>query len=144
MSYFLFDRPQTGSPDASDELRSQFNALGTTNYTATETQPANPRNGMLRVNASDENNIKLEIYLGSWIVLVNNIAVTTSFARRKESPAFATAVWTWDHNLGYRPSVQCWNSSNKRIYPLEVEHASVNRVVVTHSSPQSGYILAVG
>lgn len=51
--------------------------------------------------------------------------------------AYPTNEWTITHNLGYKPVVQTWNSSDDVIVGT-IHHVSVNQLTVLFSSGQSG------
>lgn len=49
----------------------------------------------------------------------------------------ASATWTINHNLGYRPSVELLNTGSQEIEG-DVVHTSVNQTVVTFTSAVAG------
>jgi len=142
---FQFDLPRQGTSGTSEEIRGNMNSLATTNLTDDSAFPTNPRDGMQRIFTGDPSNIRLQVYYGgSWITLISNISLTTTPSSHKEESFTSSAVWTYDHNLGKRPLVQVLNSADQLIQPATIEHASVDRVVVTHGSAISGSIIVVG
>lgn len=48
------------------------------------------------------------------------------------------STWTINHNLGYKPIVQLFNSGSQMIFG-SVSHTSVNQVVVSFTLPTSGF-----
>lgn len=143
--YFIFDLPRYKSPTLSQEVKNNLNALAQNNYTVSEELPKNPRNGMFRFNASDENDIRLQYYYnGSWRTLFGNLEGGATQARRKAESFASLDTWVFDHNLGLRPVVQVVNASGEVVHPFKIEHSSVDRVTVTHSTAQSGEIIVLG
>lgn len=51
--------------------------------------------------------------------------------------AIAATVWTINHNLGYRPSVELLDSGSQEI-DAEVSHPTVNQTVVTLTPASAG------
>lgn len=50
----------------------------------------------------------------------------------------ANNTWVIDHNFGYYPVVRVYNSTNTEIQPLSVVHTSLNQVIISFTSPQTG------
>lgn len=49
----------------------------------------------------------------------------------------AAAVWTVNHNFGFRPNVQVLSPGGKEMI-AEILHVSVNQVTITFDEPQTG------
>ena len=49
----------------------------------------------------------------------------------------ASTVWTVDHALPHRPSVEVLDAAGRELL-AQVEHPTSTRVTVTHNSPTSG------
>lgn len=50
----------------------------------------------------------------------------------------SSVTWTINHNLGYRPIVDVYNSGSQRI-EAQVDHPTVNQTIITLSPATSGY-----
>lgn len=50
----------------------------------------------------------------------------------------SSATWTVNHNLGYRPNVEVFNTGWAEV-DASVVHNSVNQTVITFSQPTTGY-----
>lgn len=61
-------------------------------------------------------------------------ADATAYVHQQPS---ASATWTINHNLGYRPSVELLNTGSQEIEG-DVVHTSVNQTVVTFTSAVAG------
>ena len=61
-------------------------------------------------------------------------AGTGAFVYQQSTPA---TVWTINHNLGYRPSVELLDAGSQEI-DGEVAHPSVNQTVVTLNPASAG------
>lgn len=59
---------------------------------------------------------------------------SAGFDFTQASPA---AVWTINHNLGFRPAVELASAGGLLIFG-QVQHTSVNQVVVTFNTAQAG------
>ena len=59
-----------------------------------------------------------------------------------ESIAFSTPsfLWTVNHNLGVKPSVQVYNSGSQEVM-ADVIHVSVNQLTVSFSKLTSGFVI---
>lgn len=62
----------------------------------------------------------------------------TSGAGYTHTQASASAVWTINHNLGFRPTVYVIDSAGSDVEG-SVVHTSLNQVVITFSGAFSGY-----
>lgn len=58
----------------------------------------------------------------------------TAYVHTQSTPA---SVWTINHNLGYRPSVELLDSGSQEI-DGSVSHPSINQTVVAFSPPTAG------
>ena len=144
MTAFTFDVPVSDSPLKSRSIRDNFNAIGTLNITDNPILPKNPRDGMPRVFTGDMNNIKFQVFLnGVWVTVLEHLAEVVN-GRKEEFNFTALAVWTVTHNWGSYPSVVCLNSLNREIVPGDVQHVSINRVVITHSVSITGKMILRG
>ena len=55
----------------------------------------------------------------------------------------ATSTWTLNHNLSEKhPSIEVFDSNDEVIIPQKIEATSVNQVVVTFATPQTGTVTA--
>jgi len=52
--------------------------------------------------------------------------------------ASAATTWTINHNLGYKPSVDVYDSGSQQIQ-AEVSHTSVNQTVILLTTPSAGF-----
>lgn len=142
---FSFGVPETGSKLSSNVIRNLLEALARTNYTSDASVPSNPRPGMMRVNASNPTNVKLELYYNStWVEILQNLGTTGSAASYATQSYTSSTTWIMDHNFGRRPIVQCIDGTGAVIQPLSIEHTSLNRVTVQHSSATAGQIIVTG
>lgn len=139
---FMFDTPITDSAQESAVIRANFHALATNHATANPDVPDDPRNGMTRVLADDPNNIKYQLYWGSWRTIVE-ISGSTSQARRKSTNFSSSLQWIYAHNLSIYPLVQVI-IGNEIVQPQKMEHASMDRVIITHGVALSGTVIVVG
>lgn len=109
---WLFERPGTGTPVRSEEVRNNFNAIGRLFFTDNADYPENPRNGMPRVLAQDPNNVRFQVWFNNaWRTIFQNIQrgipAPAQLVATVESPGLTT--WTIDHNLGVKPIVQVFD-----------------------------------
>ena len=145
---FKFNTPPAGGALKSSEVRRNFDALGRTNFTTDESLPAIKFDGMLRVNASNPNNVRLQMWLaGQWRTLFGNIAGTSFIAQLQIFDfALPSAVWTVNHLAGHEVMVQVLNADPmpRKIDPTSIVQASLDQVIVTHGSPITGKVLIVG
>jgi len=143
MSGFQFGVPVNHAVMTAEQLRDNFEALGTTNATAQSDKPDNPRNGTMRIYSPTVLIQYLQVYWDArWKTLLE---LSGSTSRRDEKSFSSSTNWVFDHNLGVQPLVQCISDLNNEVFiPLKVEHASVNRVIVTHTIATSGTIIVVG
>jgi hypothetical protein len=49
----------------------------------------------------------------------------------------AASVWTINHNLGYRPSVEVFSAAGEEVEP-EITHPTVNQTVINCTPPLAG------
>jgi hypothetical protein len=142
---FDFNVPAVGNPADALEIQANFAALATTNFTEDAAYPLNPRDGMQRVYKQSSTVWLWQIYKDSSWVTIKDIFSTSGTLQRDEltitTPA---AVWTFTHGFGVHPLVQVQNSSGYLLSPASIQHTSVNQVVVTHGSPQTGKIVVIG
>jgi len=99
---FQFDQPVERAQTDAALIRNLFNALARSNFTTDAANPTAPREGMVRFNASDPNNVKLEFWQGgAWRVVLQNIqggvAATSKQLVQVTVPA---TTWVVNHNLG--------------------------------------------
>jgi hypothetical protein len=52
--------------------------------------------------------------------------------------ASSATTWTINHNLGYKPSVDVYDSGSQQIQ-AEVSHTSVNQTVILLTTPSAGF-----
>jgi len=101
---FEFDQPTEKAWADARQVRNLFTALAQNNYTTDESNPNAPRLGMLRVNAFDPNNIRLQVWQGSpgqWRTVLQNIqGGVPAPVKQLVQVTTAATVWTIDHNLG--------------------------------------------
>jgi hypothetical protein len=50
----------------------------------------------------------------------------------------SASTWTINHNLGFKPSVDVYDSGSQQIQ-AEVSHASVNQTVILLTAPTAGF-----
>jgi hypothetical protein len=50
----------------------------------------------------------------------------------------AASTWTINHNLGFKPSVDVYNSGSQQIQ-AEVSHTSINQTVILLTIPSAGF-----
>jgi hypothetical protein len=50
----------------------------------------------------------------------------------------SSATWTINHNLGFKPSVDVYDSGSQQIQ-AEVSHPSVNQTVILLTAPTAGF-----
>jgi outer membrane lipoprotein-sorting protein len=50
----------------------------------------------------------------------------------------SATTWTINHNLGYKPSVDVYDSGSQQIQ-AEVSHTSVNQTVILLTAPSAGF-----
>ncbi|TFZ81157.1 hypothetical protein [Candidatus Macondimonas diazotrophica] len=58
----------------------------------------------------------------------------------KHTQASASDTWTVNHNLGYNPTVQVFNSGGQVVI-ADISHTSLNQTVISASLAFSGYAL---
>jgi hypothetical protein len=68
--------------------------------------------------------------------------IITSSSSGPEEQEFSTPAdtWTWTHNRGYRPVVQV-QSTSREVILCQIEHASVNQIIVRHTYNTTGFIV---
>jgi hypothetical protein len=118
---FSFDVPALDAPVLSEEIRNNFNSLGRTLFTEDDTLPAVAvaRDGMMRVNASDPTNIKLDVFLsGAWRTILQGLAGGISATTKIIASFVSASVWTIDHNLGTKPLAQVADANNMQLEPV--------------------------
>jgi len=54
------------------------------------------------------------------------------------SQTSSATTWTINHNLGYKPSVDVYDSGSQQIQ-AEVSHTSVNQTIIVLTAPSSGF-----
>lgn len=101
---FEYDQPTEKAWADARQVRNLFTALAQTNYTTDEAYPSAPRVGMARINASDLNNVRLQVWQGSpgqWRTVLQNIqGGVPAPVKQLVQVTVASTVWTLDHNLG--------------------------------------------
>lgn len=79
--------------------------------------------------------------VSSSYALTSSYASTVGFNFEQVSPS---STWTINHNLNNRhPLVQIYDSSHLTFIPQSISGSNVNTVVVTFSTPTSGYARVV-
>lgn len=160
---FTYDRPFTGGPALSQEVRDNFEALARTNITDDATYPAAPRGGMFRIfnDPGPPTNAKFQWYDGAtWRTLIQRIegggVGTASITPTRLAVDFTSALTTWsiDHNLGAQPLVQVFDALWNQLQVVPpgpvvagqylLVHSTENRVVVTHPGPITGHVVIIG
>ena len=58
----------------------------------------------------------------------------------KHTQGSASDTWTVNHNLGYNPTVQVFNSGGQVVI-ADISHTSLNQTVISASLAFSGYAL---
>ncbi len=140
---FRFDVPAQDAPVLSQEIRNNLTALGRTLYTADDTKPdvSVARDGMMRINAADPTNIKLDVFLtGSWRTILQGLAGGIAGTTKIIASFTSSAVRTIDHNLGSKPLVQVADSNNMQLesispLPEPVTIASLSAADLTGVPP---------
>jgi len=117
---FEYDRPLEKAPVDAVEMRNLFTALAQSHYTTDEDFPTAPRVGMVRLNAADATNVKLEIFQGdTWRVALQNIqGGVAAPAKQVVQVTTALSAWTIDHNLGSQPLVQVYDTAFRQMTPV--------------------------
>lgn len=69
-----------------------------------------------------------------WSKVVNKSGSDFTYSH---SQNIASSIWTINHNLGYKPSVSVFDSSNQEIIG-SIVHTSSNQLVITFSSAFAG------
>lgn len=144
---YVQDQPLTNAPLESKPIRINFTALAVNNFTNKTTLPKDPRDGMTRMRYDTETELAhFEVFLfGQWLSVVSDIQENKINAIRKDFPiSVAASTWTIDHFIGRMPLVQCLDSVNRVIVPADIQHASVNRVVIEHGSAITGKVIVIG
>ncbi len=142
---FEFDKPQPGTPADATLLARLLAALAQNNLTVDTRYPMNPRDGMFRINASNQNNVTLEMrWQNAWIVLLQNIAGGGSVLSWTRHEFTALSVWTVTHNRGRHPLVQVFDDTGMMLLPVSIQHVNNNQVVITHGAVYSGEVIVIG
>ena len=71
--------------------------------------------------------------------MTGNQKPSVSYEHQQTNPSTS---WVVDHYLGFNPIVRVF-IGNQEVQPESVTHDSVNRVTITFSSPQTGYVRLV-
>lgn len=71
-------------------------------------------------------------------ILVNGSPLVHTLSGYLHTQASPATIWTINHNLGYMPVVQVYNSGSIEVL-CEKEHISVNQTVVRVSPAMSGF-----
>lgn len=145
---YQFGLPRISDPLTPTVVVRNTDALAQTNRTSTGVPPAAPQKGMIWYDeAGDRLAMWVEITAGNfqWVTLVEGISALITRARllRKDFTTPA-ASWVFDHNLGHHVIFQAFDTSGNRLDALTEQNVTVNRVVVTHTDPTTGYILVLG
>ncbi len=143
---FQFGKPEAGSQPSSAEMRRLLAALAQNNLTRDPKYPENPRDGMMRVNATNLNSINVEMYLqGVWVVLLANIATSAPWPFHSEHEFLSASVsWLVNHGRGRKPIVQVIDSGNQIITPASIVHTTDNQLTITHGSAIVGRVIVIG
>jgi len=158
---FKFATPAPGTPTLAEEVRDNFSALVQSNYTTDPAFPDTPQPGMRRINAEDPTNVKDQVWLpdggGSWRTVFQHVeANTPAPAKVIVQVTTPATVWTIDHNLGGLALCQTLDASLKQHVVVSaapapgeciVQHVItplVQRVVITHPAPTTGWVIIIG
>ncbi len=136
-SRWAWERPGTGTPIRSVEVRENLDALGVLLRTDDEDLPIIKRDGMPRFNVSDPNNVRFQIWQDNgWRTLVQKIQLGIPAPAKLESRFdVATLVWTIDHNLGSRPHLQVYDIAGNLLQLVTLSPPQRDQIVMTRVSP---------
>jgi hypothetical protein len=153
---FIFDEPQAGAPQRSQEVRNNFEAVVRANFGTDPTKPAVARDGMSRVLKDGITGVvRLQYYLnGGWRTFGQFLELGVPVGTKKIfqfTPA--STPWTITHNLGSQPLVQVYDATYKQLQAVPaapgadqyiLQHSGSNVTIVTHAAPASGYAIVLG
>src|ERR1700676_1240437 len=114
---YTFDAPAAGSPQVSQLIRNNLEALARTNLTNDPTVPNPAREGMARVYVDNTGKYFLQYFLlGQWRTVAQGIQTGIPVGS-KQIFKFTTAVnpWTITHNDGTQPLIQVYDSSFREL-----------------------------
>lgn len=106
---------------------------------------------MTTINITTTNNTILVTENGNTtVVTVPTTSVITAVTAGPQGPkgdvgagytftqSTSSATWTINHNLGYKPSVDIYDSGSQQIQ-TEISHPSVNQTVILLTTPTAGF-----
>lgn len=142
---FVFGQPATRTVLASQIVRDNFDALGTTHEGPTP--PLNPQKGMFWLDTAGEPTVfLLKFFDGTSFQIIAQFpfaAPVSGIIRVTINPAIK--VWTIVHNLG-KPSVivHLFDLLAKEIEALEIDTSNIDQAVANHAAPVAGVAMVVG
>ena len=151
---FIFDEPQAGAPQRSQEVRNNFEAVARTNFGTDSTKPIAPREGMSRL-LKVGTTVYLQYFLnGGWRTFAQALELGVPVGTKKIF-TFSTAInpLTLTHNLGSPPLVQIYDNTYKQrqVVPFApgpdqyiLQHSGPNVTIVTHAAPATGFAIVLG
>ncbi len=100
-----------------------------------------------RIKFDDSTGIKISGTTGGdAVVFLSGVASESDGGEGKTAKlevTSATSTWTLNHNLNEKhPSIEVFDSNDEVIIPQKIEATSVNQVVVSFASPQTGTVTA--
>lgn len=141
---FLFDRPATGAPPRSEEVRNNFEAVARNFYTEDTAYPEVKRSGMARIfrDPGPPVNVKLQWWDGSdWRTIAQNIeGGIAAPAKQIVDINAALDVWTIDHNLGSQVLALVFDTNWNILSARPVDATGVERRVVNLAHIPSGLL----
>jgi hypothetical protein len=149
----LYNIPITGVTDlstVSSSFDSRINTITGSFESFTSSVDESLNNVMLLTSS-----YVLNASTSSMTVLSSSYALTASYAlsvlggdgsegrTAKLVQSTPSTTWTFDHYLGERfPSIEVFNNNGFVIIPTNIEAVDITRLIVTFSSPQTGYVTA--
>jgi len=100
-----------------------------------------------RIKFDDSTGIKISGTTGGdAVVYLSGVAAESESSEGRTAKlevTGATSTWTLNHNLNEKhPSIEVFDSNDEVIIPQKIEATSVNQVVVSFASPQTGTVTA--
>ena len=100
-----------------------------------------------RIKFDDSTGIKISGTTGGdAVVFLSGVAAESESSEGRTAKlevTSATSTWTLNHNLNEKhPSIEVFDSNDEVIIPQKIEATSVNQVVVSFASPQTGTVTA--
>jgi len=100
-----------------------------------------------RIKFDDSTGIKISGTTGGdAVVYLSGVAAESESSEGRTAKlevTSATSTWTLNHNLNEKhPSIEVFDSNDEVIIPQKIEATSVNQVVVSFASPQTGTVTA--